>query len=77
MAMTRANMGKQTSTGGFPDVTGDGKVTKKDIQKVVASKDSKQAKWYGQKAQPRAVSRYVGQEQPLKALWLAVLWGKL
>ena len=52
-------MGKQTSTGGFPDLTGDGKVTKKDILKVVACKDLKQAKWYGQKAQPRAVSRYV------------------
>lgn len=31
--MTRANMGKQTSTGGFPDLTGDGKVTKKDVLK--------------------------------------------
>ena len=31
--MTRANMGKQTNTGGFPDLTGDGKVTKKDILK--------------------------------------------
>ncbi len=31
MAMTRANMSKQTT--GFPDLTGDGKVTKKDILK--------------------------------------------
>ena len=31
--MTRANMSKQTSTNGFPDLTGDGKVTKKDILK--------------------------------------------
>jgi len=33
MAMTRANMSKQTSTGGFPDLTGDNKVTQADILK--------------------------------------------
>lgn len=32
--MTRANMGKQVKESGkFPDLTGDGKVTKKDILK--------------------------------------------
>ena len=31
--MNRANMGKQVNTGGFPDLTGDNKVTQKDILK--------------------------------------------